>query len=143
MVNPLGPAGLPELFQCAGLELLAVSHASLAALPALPHSLKKIYADGNALTSLPDLTPSLQFLYCKNNQLTGIDLSGCGEDLKYLEVSGNRMTSLDLSVCTKLVAVGANNNGLASIANIDHLPLCDLKAQGNMLASLPPLPPTL
>ena len=141
--NPLGPANLPDLSQCTRLDWLAVCHTFLTVLPPLPPSVRTIHADGSVLTSLPELPPSLRSLNCKDNQLMGIDLSRCGRSLTEVCVSGNLITSLDFSPCTKLVRVEANDNELTSITNIDHLPLDRLDASGNMLTSLPALPPTL
>jgi|GEM_PF-5858507 len=142
-----------------GLVSLNCNLNQLTTLPVLPASLASLQCYYNQITSLPTLPSGLQALSCHHNQLS--TLSGLPGPLWYLDASYNQLTSISnfpsgVSECyisnnllTSLPPLSLSQgmylfcdyNQLTAFPPLNQVGL--LRANNNLLTSLPALPSTL
>src|SRR5215468_204245 len=105
------------------LERLDVGGNRLAALPALPASLRELYVDDNRLVALPAL-PALRVLDANRNQLASLPPLA---DIVFVYAASNRLASLPAITGVRYLNVGGNP--LSAIHSLGDAALVELRME--------------
>lgn len=122
------------------LEYLSLSdNLIFPSLPALPTSLKLLFANNNLFTSIPALPDSLEILSVYRNKI--ISLPPFPINLRDLNLGDNLITNLP-TLPPKLVTLALNINPISSLPNLPDS-LVSLYCSSNSLSTIPSLPLSL